>query len=265
MNGFSRKAAVITAVLVLHVAAVWALNAGLRTRVAEVLVPVQLLAQLVERPQPAADVPAAPALPAVPVKPVGTAPAAPRSPPMPTPQPEQMVPRKAVARPAPTPSLKSAPVPAAIAVPSPVPPAVGATPSPNAATASSDPDTAPKGALVAAPAAITAPKMAAAAPPSLPAQVAVELPSSDARYLQNPKPRYPPISHRLGEQGTVQIQVLVTDQGIARDARIQSSSGFSRLDNAALSSVLTWRFVPGKRAGVAETMWFTVPITFDLK
>jgi protein TonB len=107
--------------------------------------------------------------------------------------------------------------------------------------------------------------MAAAAPPSLPAQVAVELPSSDARYLQNPKPRYPPISHRLGEQGTVQIQVLVTDQGIARDARIQSSSGFSRLDNAALSSVLTWRFVPGKRAGVAETMWFTVPITFDLK
>lgn len=93
----------------------------------------------------------------------------------------------------------------------------------------------------------------------------IELPSSDAQYLQNPKPRYPPISLRNGEQGTVLIEVLVSDTGRAQDARIKTTSGFFRLDNAALSTVLTWRFVPGKRAGVAQTMWFTVPINFGLR
>jgi len=255
MNGISRKLTVITAVLALHVAAVWALNAGLRARVVEVLVPVQLVAQLIEQPRPVADIPAVPVIPA---------PAAPPPSAKLTPKPEKVVPRKAIAKPVPKPPSKPVPVAAAVAIPSPLAPAVDATP----ATARSAPDSAPKGEPVAAPAAVAAPKMAAApaaAPPAPPVPVAVELPSSDARYLQNPKPRYPPISHRLGEQGTVQIQVLVSDKGVAKDARIQSSSGFFRLDNAALSSVLTWRFVPGKRAGVAESMWFTVPITFGIE
>jgi protein TonB len=29
--------------------------------------------------------------------------------------------------------------------------------------------------------------------------------------------------------------------------------------------VLRWRYVPGKRAGVAEAMWFNVPINFVLE
>ena len=41
--------------------------------------------------------------------------------------------------------------------------------------------------------------------------------------------------------------------------------GDHRLDNAALTTVLTWGFVPGKRAGVPTAMWFTVPITFDIQ
>jgi len=104
-----------------------------------------------------------------------------------------------------------------------------------------------------------------AAAPSSPAPVAVEPPSTDAQYLQNPKPRYPPISHRLGEQGTVLVQVLVSEKGLAQDAQVKTSSGFYRLDNAALTTVLTWRFVPGKRAGVPQAMWFTVPITFGIQ
>ncbi len=93
----------------------------------------------------------------------------------------------------------------------------------------------------------------------------MEPPSTDAQYLQNPKPRYPPISHRLGEQGTVLVQVLVSEKGLAQDAQVKTSSGFYRLDNAALTTVLTWRFVPGKRAGVPQAMWFTVPITFGIQ
>ena len=105
----------------------------------------------------------------------------------------------------------------------------------------------------------------AAAAPARPAPAPIELPSSDAQYLQNPRPRYPPISVRLREQGTVLVDVLVSDQGLAREAKVQTSSGFFRLDNAAVSTVLTWRFVPGKRAGVAQSMWFTVPITFAIQ
>jgi periplasmic protein TonB len=45
----------------------------------------------------------------------------------------------------------------------------------------------------------------------------------------------------------------------------QTSSGFQRLDDTAVQTVLRWRYVPGKRAGVPEAMWFNVPITFVLE
>ncbi len=98
-----------------------------------------------------------------------------------------------------------------------------------------------------------------------PEPAAVELPSSNAQYLKNPRPSYPPISLRLREQGTVLVDVLVSEQGFASEAKVKTSSGFFRLDNAAVSTVLTWRFVPGKRAGVAQSMWFIVPITFSIQ
>lgn len=101
--------------------------------------------------------------------------------------------------------------------------------------------------------------------PARPQPAAVELPTTDAHYLQNPRPTYPPLSLRLREQGTVMVDVLVSELGVASQARVKTSSGFVRLDNAAVSTVLTWRFAPGKRAGVAQSMWFTVPITFTIR
>jgi protein TonB len=95
--------------------------------------------------------------------------------------------------------------------------------------------------------------------------VKVELPSSDAEYLQNPKPPYPSISKRLGEQGKVVVRVLIGVDGSAQRGEIRQSSGFDRLDQVALSTVLKWRYVPGKRAGVAEAMWFNVPVNFVLE
>ena len=94
---------------------------------------------------------------------------------------------------------------------------------------------------------------------------AVQLPSSTADYLNNPAPAYPPLSRRLGEQGRVVVRVLIGTDGTASQAEIRSSSGFERLDQAALQTVLKWRYVPGKRAGVPEAMWFNVPINFVLE
>ena len=105
-----------------------------------------------------------------------------------------------------------------------------------------------------------------AAPASAPATMSrVELPSSDAQYLQNPKPSYPAISKRLGEQGKVMVRVLIGEDGRAQRAEIRQSSGYERLDQAALNTVLAWRYVPGKRGGAPEAMWFNVPINFVLE
>lgn len=111
-------------------------------------------------------------------------------------------------------------------------------------------------ALMAAP--VSAATATVAAPPRL------ELPSSDADYLQNPRPVYPPLSKRMGEQGLVVYSVLIGTDGLPVNARLVQSSGFDRLDQAALSAVMRWRYSPGKRNGVATAMFFNVPIHWVL-
>lgn len=128
---------------------------------------------------------------------------------------------------------------------------------------------APSG-FVAPPASVPLPPMAApvakaTAPAPIAAGPQIELPSSDADYLQNPKPSYPAQSRRMGEQGKVIVRVLIGVDGLAQKAEIRKSSGFERLDDSALNTVKSWRYVPGKRAGVAEAMWFSVPINYVLE
>jgi periplasmic protein TonB len=134
-------------------------------------------------------------------------------------------------------------------------------PTPNAPVAMVTPlvAAAPSAPVAIADAAPTPAPAAPVAPPRL------ELPSSDAQYFQNPKPAYPAISKRLGEQGKVVVRVLIGPDGTAQKAEIRQSSGFERLDQAALNTVLAWRYVPGKRGGVPESMWFNVPINFVLE
>ena len=116
----------------------------------------------------------------------------------------------------------------------------------------------------AAPTAAAAPAAAGHQRPNTTPSPAVSLPSSDADYLNNPAPAYPRMSRRQGEQGTVVLRVFINTEGRAEKAEIRTSSGYSRLDEAALATVQRWRYVPGKRAGVPEAMWFNVPIRFVL-
>lgn len=165
-------------------------------------------------------------------------PPAPKVEPVPPTPPTPTVQKKAVAK-APD---KPAPQPLAIQDP---------TPSPNAPTGVVTPPLPP------APVAV-----APAAPPAPPV---VQLPSSDADYLQNPKPPYPILSRRLNEQGKVTHRVWIGVDGKAQRAELVTSSGFPRLDKAAYDAVMSWRYVPGKRNGVPETMPFLVPIDWGLK
>jgi protein TonB len=94
---------------------------------------------------------------------------------------------------------------------------------------------------------------------------AFSLPSSEAHGLSNPKPAYPRQSRRLNEQGQVVIRVFVAVDGSPQQGQIKTSSGFDRLDQEALRTVLRWRFVPGQRLGIPEAMWFNVPVNFVLE
>ena len=120
-----------------------------------------------------------------------------------------------------------------------------------------------------------APQKAPATPAATPAQTgqagqtkgapAFSLPSSEAHGLNNPKPAYPRMSRRLNEQGQVVIRVFVGADGSPQQGEITTSSGFDRLDQEALRTVMRWRFVPGQRLGTPEAMWFNVPVNFVLE
>ncbi|WP_310313110.1 TonB family protein [Hydrogenophaga palleronii] len=220
-----QRLAVVCAVIGLHVVGLWAMQSGLLSRVVETVVPVQVIAEMIEAPQP--EIPPAP-------------------PPPPAPKPEPVIqkPRpvvKPVPRPEPVPIAEPLPQvaePATITAPPPPPPVAQA------------PATAPS---------VQTEAVQQPAPPR------IELPSSDADYLNNPRPAYPALSRRLGEQGKVVVRVFIDANGTATRAEIRTSSGYERLDQTALQTVQRWRYVPGKRNGVAEAMWFNVPINFVLE
>ena len=136
------------------------------------------------------------------------------------------------------------------------------TPAPNAPTGITTPQPPPPPVAAAV---VATPAPAPAAAPAPPPPPKVELPSTNADYLQNPKPVYPAMSKRLNEQGKVLVRVLIGADGVAQKSEIRQSSGFERLDQSAQTTVMLWRYVPGKRAGVPEAMWFVVPISFVLE
>ena len=138
------------------------------------------------------------------------------------------------------------------------------------------PTAAPKSAAIKAeqttPSSATPAHNTEAAPGATPAQSgqakgapAFSLPSSEAHGLNNPKPAYPRASRRLNEQGQVMVRVFVATDGSPQQGEIKTSSGFDRLDQEALRTVMRWRFVPGQRFGTPEAMWFNVPVNFVLE
>jgi protein TonB len=102
------------------------------------------------------------------------------------------------------------------------------------------------------------------APTSNSGQPAVTAARFDAAYLHNPHPEYPSLSRRLGEEGKVLLKVRVSPDGQASAVEVEKSSSFERLDDAALRSVLRWRFVPAKRGDETIEATVIVPIVFRL-
>lgn len=98
-----------------------------------------------------------------------------------------------------------------------------------------------------------------------PVEEEVDPPKFNADYLDNPAPRYPPLSRRMGEQGRVLLRVHVAAAGTAMEVTLHKTSGFERLDRAALETVKQWKFVPARQGDKPVSAWVIVPIQFNLK
>jgi TonB family protein len=77
-------------------------------------------------------------------------------------------------------------------------------------------------------------------------------------------PEYPPASKRANEEGTAMVSVYVTEEGRIARATIQRSSGFFRLDQAAVDGTRDWSMSPGRVGKTPACMWVTVPVVFKL-
>lgn len=110
-------------------------------------------------------------------------------------------------------------------------------------------------------AAVVAPTSVAAAVVAIPDTE----PDYKATYLNNPSPTYPMVARRMGLQGRVVLNVEVLADGVCGEINIQKSSGYAMLDNAALQTVKSWRFMPARQAGHTVDKWFMIPIQFSLR
>jgi protein TonB len=102
-------------------------------------------------------------------------------------------------------------------------------------------------------------------PPAPPPREAVTVPPH-VDLATSHQPEYPPVSRRLGEAGTVVLEALVDPSGRATDVKVVQSSGFPRLDQAAVDGVkANYRFAPGIVDGKPQPMHYTFKFTWKLQ
>lgn len=88
--------------------------------------------------------------------------------------------------------------------------------------------------------------------------------AQDLKTSNRVEPTYPSASRRAGEEGTVRLKVLVDEKGRPRDVMVATSSGFARLDEAAMQAVRKWRFHAATDGTNPISAWTQVAITFRL-
>lgn len=167
--------------------------------------------------------------------------------PQPKPEPKPVPPKPVVKPPPPPPVLvaetpKPTPQPA-IEVPKPVP----------------VPEPVPEVLPPPAPPVVVAEAPRPAPPPPPPT------PPRPAGYGINPKPPYPALSKRLGEEGVVWLRAYISPDGSVSQLEIHKSSGHQRLDDSAFRTVKnSWKFEPARQGSKPVAEWVKFDIDFKL-
>jgi len=78
-------------------------------------------------------------------------------------------------------------------------------------------------------------------------------------------PTYPAISRRMGEEGKLVLRVELDENGRIDNAKVINSSGYERLDDAALTAVKSWQCNPSLRNGQPVRAVALQPFNFVLQ
>jgi protein TonB len=79
------------------------------------------------------------------------------------------------------------------------------------------------------------------------------------------EPEYPPRARLLNEQGKVRLKIHVMANGRIDSVIVVNSSGYQRLDDAAIQHALKhWSMVPASKGGNAVDSWVEIPVVFRL-
>lgn len=179
-------------------------------------------------------------------------------------QPAVPAPAAAVAAPqAAQPAVRSKHLPQ----PHPKPPRASAAPAPSVPSPSGESARSP--APVAAPIAVAPSPAAPAANASATAAERTVPASSTPRSVSHvdcaiPKPDYPDVSKRRGESGTAIVRFVVGLSGHIETAQVQKSSGYPRLDEAALAAIHAGACQPYRENGEAVRAAYSESFIFGL-
>jgi len=84
-------------------------------------------------------------------------------------------------------------------------------------------------------------------------------------FDRQPKPRYPMVSRKLGEEGTVLVKGCIEENGSIRNVEIINGSGHARLDAEAIETVRRWTFSGGNQKSKKIISCYRIPIQFVLE
>lgn len=78
------------------------------------------------------------------------------------------------------------------------------------------------------------------------------------------RPDYPSIAQALGQEGQLIMLLLVSEEGRIAMARVDRSSGYPLLDQAALEATRNWRVLPARIDGKPVCSWDRFQMNFRL-
>jgi periplasmic protein TonB len=79
-----------------------------------------------------------------------------------------------------------------------------------------------------------------------------------------PPPLYPMGAKRNQEEGTVVLLLTIDAQGRVIESQVDKTSGYDRLDEAAMSGSKTWKLIPGTVDGKPTAMKYKFAVTFKI-
>ncbi len=96
--------------------------------------------------------------------------------------------------------------------------------------------------------------------------VATVIPTvNDPKFVYFTPPVYPKRAIALGQEGMVELQILINDKGVPVDIDIKHSSGYTLLDRAAVRAANQWVLEPAFQDGKPTNTWALIKYNFVLE